>query len=86
MIQSDDLVNSTDGQNIYGKYKLLYKTANFFANQFTWIIVFFCFIVAAIGLRFLRNRLKACFAEEKSNKKRERINETSFETDPDNKM
>jgi hypothetical protein len=55
---SNNLVHSTDGQNIYGKYKLLYKTANFFANQFTWIIVFVCFVVVAFVIRFVRNRIK----------------------------
>lgn len=45
-------------QNIYGKYKLLQKTANFFSNQFTWMIVFFCLFLTAILLRFWRNWLK----------------------------
>lgn len=60
MLEKSDLISSTDGQNIYGKYKLLYKTANFFSNQFTWLIVFICFLVAAIVLRIVRNRVKAC--------------------------
>lgn len=60
VIENTDLINSTDGQNIYGKYKLLYKTANFFANQFTWLIVFVCFIAVAIVLRVMRNRMKNC--------------------------
>ena len=50
----NELIASTDGQNIYGKYKLLYKTANFFANQFTWIIVCFCLLVAGLIIYFLR--------------------------------
>ena len=53
-----DTVVSTDGQNIYGKYKLLYKSANFFSNQFTWIIVFVVFLVVGLILRFARNKLK----------------------------
>ena len=43
-----ETITSTDGQDIYGKYKLLYKTANFFANQFTWMVVFG--LLAAVGL------------------------------------
>ena len=50
----NELIASTDGQNIYGKYKLLYKTANFFANQFTWIIVCFCLLVAGLIIYFFR--------------------------------
>ena len=45
-------------QTIYGKYRLLQKTANFFSNQFTWMIVFFCLVAAAVLLRFWRNWLK----------------------------
>lgn len=45
-------------QAIYGKYKLLQKNANFFSNQFTWMIVFFCIIASAVLLRFWRNWLK----------------------------
>jgi hypothetical protein len=60
VLEKSDLISSTDGQNIYGKYKLLYKTGNFFSNQFTWLIVFICFLVAAIVLRIVRNRVKAC--------------------------
>jgi len=45
-------------QTIYGKYRLLQKTANFFSNQFTWIIVFLCILAAAILLRIWRNWLK----------------------------
>jgi hypothetical protein len=53
-----NIIDSTDGQNILGKYKLLYKTANFFSNQFTWLIVFICFAGAAILLRIIRNLLR----------------------------
>lgn len=60
VFESTTLISSTDGQNIFGKYKLLYKTANFFGNQFTWIIVFVCFLAAALILRFVRNKLKLC--------------------------
>ena len=49
---------TVDGQNIYGKYRLLHKTANFFGNQFTWIIVFFCLIVVAILIKIWRWWLK----------------------------
>lgn len=45
-------------QTIYGKYKLLQKTANFFSNQFTWIIVFLCMIAVAFILKCWRNWLK----------------------------
>jgi hypothetical protein len=45
-------------QTIYGKYKLLQKTANFFSNQFTWIIVFLSIIVVALILKCWRSWLK----------------------------
>ena len=54
----DSSVATVDGQNIYGKYRLLQKTANFFGNQFTWIIVFFCLIVFAVGMKVWRWWLK----------------------------
>jgi biopolymer transport protein ExbB/TolQ len=54
----DSSVASKDGDNIYGKYRLLAKTANFFGNQFTWMIVFFSILAFAIIIRFLRNWLK----------------------------
>ena len=47
-VQPDSTVSTVDAQNIYGKYKLLQKTANFFGNQFTWIIIFFCLVVVAV--------------------------------------
>ena len=58
MILPDSSVATVDAQNIYGKYRLLQKTANFFGNQFTWIIVFACLIVAAIVIRIWRSCLK----------------------------
>ncbi len=57
-VMPDASIASTDGQNIFGKYRLLVKTANFFSNQFTWMIVFFCIFVFAVIIRFLRNWLK----------------------------
>jgi type II secretory pathway component PulF len=57
-VASDSSVATTDGQNIFGKYRVLKKTANFFSNQFTWMIVFFSIFVFAIIIRFLRNWLK----------------------------
>ena len=54
----DDSVASTDGQNITGKYRLLVKTANFFSNQFTWIIVAVSLLVFALLVKLLRNCLK----------------------------
>lgn len=47
---------STDGTNVFGKYKLLYKSANFFSNMFTWIIVFLGIIVFVVILRFLNKK------------------------------
>ena len=47
-----DLVASTGGENIYGKYKLLLKTANFFSNTFTWMIVLFS-IMVFVGILWL---------------------------------
>jgi len=58
VVMPDASVASTDGQNIFGKYRLLIKTANFFSNQFTWMIVFFSIFVFAIIIRFWRNWLK----------------------------
>lgn len=57
-VMPDSTVVTKDAQNIYGKYKLLVKTANFFGNQFTWILVFFSIFVFAIIVRFVRNWLK----------------------------
>ena len=58
VILPDSSVATVDGQNIFGKYRLLRKTANFFGNQFTWMIVFFSIIVFAIIVRIVRNCLK----------------------------
>ena len=57
-VMPDSSVASTDDENIYGKYRLLAKTANFFSNQFTWMIVFFSILSFAVIIRFLRNWLK----------------------------
>ena len=57
-VMPDSSVVTADGQNIVGKYKLLHKTANFFSNQFTWLIVFFSIFAFAIIIKFLRNYLK----------------------------
>lgn len=78
VIENTDLIKSTDGQNIFGKYKLLYKTANFFANQFTWLIVFIVFIAVAVLLRFIRNKLKKMVKEEKVKNKNQKIMENSL--------
>jgi len=52
------LAPKDSAQNTYGKYKLLQKTANFFSNQFTWLIVFLCLVAFAVLMRFWRNWLK----------------------------
>jgi hypothetical protein len=57
-VMPDSSVVTVDGQNIIGKYKFLHKTANFFSNQFTWLIVFFSIFVFAIIIKFVRNYLK----------------------------
>ena len=57
-------VVSVDGQNIVGKYKVLGKTANFFSNSFTWIIVMVCIIAVAIVLWGVRRYLKKKAREE----------------------
>lgn len=57
-IMPDSSVATVDAQNIYGKYRLLQKTANFFGNQFTWIIVAVSILLAAVILRLWRNCLK----------------------------
>ena len=57
-VMPDSSVVTADGQNIVGKYKLLHKTANFFSNQFTWLIVFFSIFAFAIIIKFIRNYLK----------------------------
>ena len=66
--EDNERILSTDGQNIYGKYKLLYKTANFFANQFTWLLVFVGLVVLGIIIRCIRNRMKKTEEEVTSNK------------------
>jgi len=58
VILPDSSVVTVDAQNIYGKYRLLLKTANFFGNQFTWIIVVVCILAVAVGIKFWRNWLK----------------------------
>ena len=58
VILPDSSVATVDAQNIFGKYRLLRKTANFFGNQFTWIIVFVSILVAAIIIKIWRSYLK----------------------------
>ena len=58
VILPDSSVATVDAQNIYGKYRLLQKTANFFGNQFTWIIVFVCLLLVAIIIKIWRGCLK----------------------------
>lgn len=57
-VAPDNSVASADAQNIYGKYRILRKTANFFSNQFTWMIVIFSILVFAVIVRIVRNWLK----------------------------
>ncbi len=52
----DGSVISLDGMNVPGKYNLLFKTANFFSNMFTWTIVLLMLIGAMLLVRFLRSR------------------------------
>lgn len=59
-VDQNNIFVSTDGQNLLGKYQLLSKTANFFSNQFTWMIVFVSLAVGALVLKFVRGRVKAC--------------------------
>ena len=66
LVMSDSSVAAVDAQNIYGKYKLLNKTANFFGNQFTWIIVFTAILVFAIIVKVARNCLRKREIESKS--------------------
>jgi hypothetical protein len=54
----DSSVAATDAQNIFGKYRLLKKTANFFSNQFTWMIVIFSIFGFAVIVKLVRNWLK----------------------------
>lgn len=57
-VAPDSSVVTTDAQNIFGKYRILRKTANFFSNQFTWMIVFFSIFVFAVIIKFVRRWLK----------------------------
>ena len=57
MVNDEIGVLSTDGSNVNGKYKLLYKTANFFSNIFTWLVVFLILIAITLVMRWLRNKL-----------------------------
>ncbi len=57
-VAPDNSVATTDAQNIYGKYRILRKTANFFSNQFTWMIVFFSIFVLAVVIKYVRKWLK----------------------------
>lgn len=70
---SDGTVYSVDGQNIRGKYQLLYKTANFFSNQFTWLLVFLGLLFLGTIIRIIRNKLKkkVISAKTKTKKRRE---------------
>lgn len=56
MVNDEIGVLSTDGSNVNGKYKLLYKTANFFSNIFTWLIVFLILLAITLIMRWLRNK------------------------------
>jgi hypothetical protein len=57
-VAPDNSVATTDAQNIFGKYRILRKTANFFANQFTWILVFFSIFAFAVIVKYVRKWLK----------------------------
>lgn len=57
-VAPDSSIATTDAQNIYGKYRLLHKTANFFSNQFTWMLVFFSILAFAVIIKFVRKWLK----------------------------
>jgi hypothetical protein len=57
-VAPDNSVATTDAQNIFGKYRILRKTANFFSNQFTWMIVFFSILAFAVIVKYLRKCLK----------------------------
>lgn len=50
-------VQSRDGTDVSGKYKLLYKTANFFSNMFTWVVVFVVVLGVTFLLKWIRGRL-----------------------------
>lgn len=54
---NNEFISSTDGQNIYGKYKLLYKTANFLSNQFTWILIAVSLLVVGLLIKVVRNKI-----------------------------
>ena len=55
-VGEDGAVISLDGNNVPGKYNLLFKTANFFSNMFTWTIVLLILIGVMLLVRFLKNR------------------------------
>lgn len=57
-ILPDSSIATVDAQNIFGKYRLLKKTANFFGNQFTWLIVFLSILLFAVLIKVWRNWLK----------------------------
>jgi asparagine N-glycosylation enzyme membrane subunit Stt3 len=57
-VAPDSSIASSGAENIFGKYRILKKTANFFSNQFTWMLVFFSIFVFAVFIKFLRNWLK----------------------------
>lgn len=78
-VGDSSLVESKDGQNIYGKYKLLYKTANFLSNQFTWMIVFVCFVAVAIVLRIVRTKVRLLTKKQKAKSKNKQLMENSVD-------
>ena len=55
-IGEDGAVISLDGTNVPGKYNLLFKTANFFSNMFTWTIVLLILISVMVLVRLLKSR------------------------------
>lgn len=65
---NDQFISSSDGQNIFGKYKLLYKTANFLSNQFTWILIFLSLLAVGLIVHFIYLRLRACSENQEKNK------------------
>ena len=58
MNTNNEYISSTDGQNIFGKYKLLYKTANFLSNQFTWLLIAASLLLFGVLVHFARNWLR----------------------------
>lgn len=55
---TDGTMYSVDGQNILGKYQLLYKTANFFSNSFTWLLVLAVLLALGGVIKLVRNKMK----------------------------